>query len=103
MNVLIIDAADNKEIKAEIKTDKKLYRINRKVEIRQPQSILILIDSLLKRSGLNLINIDKIKVNNGPGSFTGVRVGVSVANALSFLLKIPVNEKKTGIFVEPLY
>ncbi|HBQ51259.1 TPA: hypothetical protein DD690_04750 [Candidatus Daviesbacteria bacterium] len=35
-----------------------------------------------------------IEVETGPGSFTGLRVGVSVANALGFALNIPVNEKK---------
>jgi tRNA threonylcarbamoyladenosine biosynthesis protein TsaB len=32
-----------------------------------------------------------------------VRVGASVANALGFSLKIPVNGKKVGDLVEPLY
>lgn len=35
-----------------------------------------------------------IEVETGPGSFTGLRVGVSVANALGFALGIPVNGKK---------
>ncbi|MFH1536127.1 MAG: hypothetical protein ABIC96_03620 [Patescibacteria group bacterium] len=35
-----------------------------------------------------------IEVETGPGSFTGLRVGVSVANALGFALNIPVNGKK---------
>lgn len=35
-----------------------------------------------------------IEVEIGPGSFTGLRVGVSVANALGFSLNIPVNGKK---------
>lgn len=36
----------------------------------------------------------QIEVETGPGSFTGLRVGVSVANALGFALNIPVNNKK---------
>ena len=38
--------------------------------------------------------LDGIEVETGPGSFTGLRVGVSVANALGFTLGIPVNGKK---------
>lgn len=34
-----------------------------------------------------------IEVETGPGSFTGIRVGVSVANALGYSLGIPVNGK----------
>lgn len=38
-----------------------------------------------------------IEVETGPGSFTGLRVGVSVANALGFSLGIPVNGKKMEV------
>ncbi|OGE33518.1 hypothetical protein A3J19_04465 [Candidatus Daviesbacteria bacterium RIFCSPLOWO2_02_FULL_41_8] len=38
--------------------------------------------------------LEGIEVETGPGSFTGLRVGVSVANALGFALGIPVNGKK---------
>lgn len=35
-----------------------------------------------------------IELETGPGSFTGLRVGVAVANALAYALNIPVNGKK---------
>lgn len=38
--------------------------------------------------------LTQIEVETGPGSFTGLRVGVAVANALGFALNIPVNGKK---------
>jgi tRNA threonylcarbamoyladenosine biosynthesis protein TsaB len=47
--------------------------------------------------------IKEIEVNLGPGSFTGLRVGVSVANALAWTLKVPVNGKKIGELVKPKY
>ncbi len=47
--------------------------------------------------------IGRIFVNSGPGSFTGTRVGVSVANALAFSLKIPVNNLKVGSYVKVKY
>ena len=57
------------------------------------QRLLPFIVELLKKEGKDLKEIKEIEVNTGPGSFTGLRVGVSVANALGWALKIPVNGK----------
>lgn len=66
------------------------------------QVLLPMIDKILKKNKMDLSKIDSIEVNPGPGSFTGTRVGVSVANALGLALGIPVNGKK-GKIVEPVY
>ena|SRR3990167_4499246 len=39
---------------------------------------------------LDLSDIEGIVVYKGPGSFTGLRIGISVANALAYGLKIPI-------------
>ncbi len=57
------------------------------------QRLLPFIVELLKKEGKRLEDIKEIAVATGPGSFTGLRVGVSVANALGWALKIPVNGK----------
>ncbi|MBI2334456.1 hypothetical protein HYU96_01515 [Candidatus Daviesbacteria bacterium] len=44
--------------------------------------------------------VQGVEVETGPGSFTGLRVGVSVANALGFALDIPVNGKKIESNIE---
>lgn len=67
------------------------------------QKLLDLINKTLKREHRVLEEITAIEVNLGPGSFTGLRVGVAVANALGWVLKIPVNDKKVGESVEPKY
>lgn len=100
---LFIDTADNKKIKIGLKIDKKLFYLSSKSSVLKSQAVLILIDKLLKKYGLQIKDVTQIEVNLGPGSFTGVRVGVSVANALGFSLKIPVNGKKVGDLAEPLY
>lgn len=48
------------------------------------------LDRFMKERGLGPDNLKAVVVNIGPGSFTGVRVGVSMAKALAFALKIPV-------------
>ena len=48
------------------------------------------IDRLLKKNKKKLNSLKGIIVVNGPGSFAGIRVGLSVANTLAWVLDIPV-------------
>jgi tRNA threonylcarbamoyladenosine biosynthesis protein TsaB len=48
------------------------------------------IDQLLKPEGKSLNDIEGIVVFKGPGSFTGLRIGITVANALAYSQKIPI-------------
>ena len=57
------------------------------------QKLLPFIDEILKKEGKKIKDITEVEVNTGPGSFTGLRVGVSVANTLGWVLGIPVNGK----------
>lgn len=56
----------------------------------QSSDILIKIDELLKANQKSLKDLTAIVVSQGPGSFTGVRVGITVANTLAWSLNIPV-------------
>ena len=67
------------------------------------QILLPLIDKILKKYHLAPQDLTGIEVNLGPGSFTGLRVGVAVANTLGVFLKIPINGKKVGQLVTPTY
>lgn len=48
------------------------------------------IAKLLKQSNQNLKELKAILVNQGPGSYTGTRVGITIANALGWSKSIPV-------------
>lgn len=54
------------------------------------QVLLILIQELLTEANLDLEDIDCIAVNRGPGSFTGLRIGIAVTQGLAFAHNIPV-------------
>jgi tRNA threonylcarbamoyladenosine biosynthesis protein TsaB len=49
-----------------------------------------LVDELLKEAHYNLNNLDAVAISKGPGSYTGLRVGVSSAKGYCFGLDIPL-------------
>lgn len=53
-------------------------------------TIHLKIEDLLKQESLNWHDIQAIAVFKGPGSFTGLRIGASVANALAIGLGVPI-------------
>lgn len=48
------------------------------------------IDALLKKAGLEIGDIDVFSASKGPGSFTGLRIGLSTLKGLAFATKKPV-------------
>lgn len=56
----------------------------------QSQELLPKIDRLLQANQVKPGQLKWVAVNLGPGSFTGLRVGISVANAFGYGLNIPV-------------
>ena len=87
---LEIDTSDNKKIVVKL-GKRQLVRL---IEVGETQKLLHFINRMIKKSGSSINRTDGIEVNLGPGSFTGLRVGVAVANALGWALKSPVNGKR---------
>jgi tRNA threonylcarbamoyladenosine biosynthesis protein TsaB len=55
----------------------------------RPVSVLEDVDALLRRGGVRPSQLEGIVVGTGPGSFTGLRMGLAAARALSFALDVP--------------
>jgi tRNA threonylcarbamoyladenosine biosynthesis protein TsaB len=52
--------------------------------------VLLDVDDMLREAELEARDLDRIAVGTGPGSFTGLRMGLSTARALAFSLDLPV-------------
>ncbi len=50
----------------------------------------VFIDEIIKEAGISFQDISAIAVSQGPGSYTGLRIGVSAAKGLCFALDIPL-------------
>ena len=101
--ILKIDTTDTQNITVVLQDKKNcITQVLSQSQKKGTQVLLPLINKMLRKNKLSLKNIDQIKVNPGPGSFTGTRVGVAVANALGFALSVPVNGEKDKIIV-PVY
>jgi tRNA threonylcarbamoyladenosine biosynthesis protein TsaB len=103
MNTLLIDTSDNKRIIVGLRMDGKEDLIEQELGKQRAQVVLPLIEKLLLKHQLSLKDLSGIEVHTGPGSFTGLRVGISIANTLGYTLKIPINGKKPGELVEARY
>jgi tRNA threonylcarbamoyladenosine biosynthesis protein TsaB len=54
------------------------------------EALMPLIARVIKTSGLGFANLDRIAVTTGPGSFTGLRVGLSAARGIALAAEKPV-------------
>lgn len=52
--------------------------------------LFLRLEALLARSGVGFAELDRVAVTTGPGSFTGLRIGLSAARGFGLALDIPV-------------
>ena len=79
-NVLIILYKDGKIAKKE-----EVVSANKHSEVTMP-----VIDKVLSESNVLVNNLDSIIVVNGPGSFTGERIAVTIGKTIAYCLNIPI-------------
>lgn len=87
MRILLIDTTTSNIIVSIIENNKILFEYNDKILSDMSAKILPIIKEGLDSLKWQLRDIDKIFVVNGPGSFTGIRVGVTVAKTIAWALK----------------
>lgn len=103
MNILKIDTSNNLMTSIELEKSGRSFNIEEKRGKPGDQNVLRLIEKILKDNKIKLEDLNSIEVNTSSGSFTGLRVGVAIANALAFGINVSVNGKKLGEIAEPTY
>src|SRR5262245_22615939 len=90
MLTLAIETSSPRGSLALVEGDQVLKERSLEFEQRHGQALVPDIRSLLPAAGRSLHDLSLIAVSVGPGSFTGLRVGVVCAKALAYALECPV-------------
>lgn len=70
--------------------DKKLAVIRWQAHFKLAETLNSQIEKILNKSSISYSDLNGLAVFQGPGSFTGLRIGASVANSLAYSLDIPI-------------
>jgi len=65
--------------------NKKLVKVGDH-QLETSGDVLVAIKSLFEKLGIGWRDIEKVEINEGPGSFTGLRIGAAIANAANYVL-----------------
>ncbi|MCI8460587.1 MAG: tRNA (adenosine(37)-N6)-threonylcarbamoyltransferase complex dimerization subunit type 1 TsaB [Bacilli bacterium] len=90
MRYLYIDTSSNYLYTAIVEDDKLISEIKEEFGQSLSEVALPKIVSMFEDNNINAKDIDKIIVVNGPGSFTGIRIGITIAKVYAWSLNIPI-------------
>jgi len=90
LKILSIDTSSNICSVAILEDTNIICELNIKDSKTHSENLMPLIDKLLSTSNLNLDDIECIVCDKGPGSFTGIRIGISTVKALAEVRQIPI-------------
>ena len=90
MLILGISTSSNIASVALSKDAECIKELNNNNNKTHSETLLPLINELLSETNIKLQDINLIACDNGPGSFTGIRIGISTVKAIAESLNIPV-------------
>ena len=90
MKCLYIDTSSNYLYTAIVDKDEIINSVSEKYDQSLSEVALLKISNMFSEVNCNTKDIEKIIVVNGPGSFTGIRIGVTIAKVYAWGLNIPV-------------
>jgi len=88
--ILAIETTDELCSVALLLSEVSCAEINFRKKFIHSEKLMIMVSDLLKQAELNLSNLFAIAVSMGPGSFTGLRIGLTVAKGLAVGSNLPI-------------
>lgn len=89
MKILAVDTSATAASVAVAEENKLIGEFSINTALTHSQTLMPMIDELLKNTGTSIDDIEAVAVNAGPGSFTGVRIGVAAVKGLAFSRNLP--------------
>ena len=89
MKILAVDTSATAASVAVAEENKLIGEFSINTALTHSQTLMPMVDELLKNTGLSVNDIGAVAVNAGPGSFTGVRIGVAAVKGIAFPKNLP--------------
>lgn len=86
--ILLLDSTRRSELRVGL-VARRVYTLTRRFDHPASSQLLTLVDELLKKHRIAIKDVKAIVVASGPGPFSALRTACALANAMSFVLKIP--------------
>ena len=90
MKLLVLESSGLVASVALMEEDKMICEFTMNHKKTHSQTLLPMVDEMLKITGFNKRELDAVAISKGPGSFTGLRIGSATAKGLAQALGIPV-------------
>lgn len=90
MQVLAVTTSSNNCSVAILEDKKEVKELNIENEKTHSENLMPLIEKILKETNTDLSKINYLACDVGPGSFTGIRIGIATIKAISEVKNIPI-------------
>ena len=93
MNFILINSCSNNPFIAlyfNLELIKSAIPLSDEPHNKRPDKLIFQLKYILEKSGIKTENLDAISAVTGPGSFTGIRIGLAIAKGLAFRMDKPI-------------
>ena len=99
MNALVMDTSTSFIFLYLIKDDKLVYKFEEEGENNHSEKLMLVIEEALKKNDLSVEDLDLIVTGIGPGSYTGLRISLTIAKMFAWTKNIPLKVISSLVFL----